>query len=234
MLAWVRGFTRGLVSGDPLACVERSHGQPARLFWALDPVDGTKGFLRKDQYAVALALIEEGQAQLALLACPHLPERLDGGDRGQICWALKGGGAFASGLRGGTVRTLRAGASTPRLCESFEAAHADHALQARVAAAVGVAAAPVRMDSQAKYALVARGDASLYLRLPNPKTPDYREKIWDHAAGVLLVVESGGQATDALGRPLDFSTGKTLVNNRGVIASDGRAHQKVVEALAGG
>src|SRR5689334_5831245 len=40
-------------------------------FWTLDPIDGTKGFLRGEQYAVALALIIEGQVAVAALACPN-------------------------------------------------------------------------------------------------------------------------------------------------------------------
>jgi 3'(2'), 5'-bisphosphate nucleotidase len=88
------------------------------------------------------------------------------------------------------------------------------------------------MDSQAKYAAVARGDAALYLRLPSPKTPDYREKIWDHAAGVLLVEEAGGKVTDMFGKPLDFTQNSTLINNQGTVVSNGAIHSTVIEALA--
>ena len=42
-------------------------------FWTLDPIDGTKGFLRNEQYAVALALIAGGRVVVAALACPNLP-----------------------------------------------------------------------------------------------------------------------------------------------------------------
>jgi 3'(2'), 5'-bisphosphate nucleotidase len=46
-------------------------------FWTLDPIDGTTGFLRGEQYAVALALIEGGQVQVGTLACPNLPLTLE-------------------------------------------------------------------------------------------------------------------------------------------------------------
>lgn len=46
-----------------------SHGQ----HWVLDPIDGTKGFVRGDQYAIALALLDEGNVMLGVLACPNLP-----------------------------------------------------------------------------------------------------------------------------------------------------------------
>ena len=85
------------------------------------------------------------------------------------------------------------------------------------------------MDSQAKYAAVARGDASIYLRLPT--RADYQEKIWDHAAGVLIVTEAGGTATDVSGKPLAFHHGRGLVENRGVVVTNGKLHDAVIEAL---
>lgn len=49
---------------------------------------------------------------------------------------------------------------------------------------LGVKAPPVRIDSQAKYGAMARGDAVIYLRFPHL---GYREKIWDHAAGAIVI-----------------------------------------------
>ena len=85
------------------------------------------------------------------------------------------------------------------------------------------------MDSQAKYAVVARGEADIYLRLPT--RADYREKIWDHAAGALIVAEAGGTVTDIHGRPLEFHHGRELAANRGVIVTNGRLHDRVLEAI---
>lgn len=72
------------------------------------------------------------------------------------------------------------------------------------------------MDSQCKYVLVTRGDADIYLRFPRKN--EYRENLWDHAAGALLVEESGGVVTDANGKKLDFSSGRQLLSNTGIIA----------------
>jgi 3'(2'), 5'-bisphosphate nucleotidase len=85
------------------------------------------------------------------------------------------------------------------------------------------------MDSQCKYAAVAQGDASVYLRLPT--SSDYTEKIWDHAAGCLVVTEAGGCVSDVAGRPLDFSRGRTLSANRGVVATNGRLQSAVLDAV---
>lgn len=59
---------------------------------------------------------------------------------------------------------------------------------------MGVTAKPLRMDSQVKYGLLSRGDASIFMRFPSPT---YKEKIWDHCAGVVIVEEAGGKVTDA-------------------------------------
>jgi 3'(2'), 5'-bisphosphate nucleotidase len=98
-----------------------------------------------------------------------------------------------------------------------------------VAALLGIRSEPYRIDSQCKYAAVARDDASIYLRLPT--RADYRERIWDHAAGSLLVECAGGTVTDVEGRPLDFRHGRALERNRGVVATGGSIHAEVLEAL---
>ena len=76
---------------------------------------------------------------------------------------------------------------------------------------------------------ISRGDAAIYLRLPTIK--GYEENIWDHASGWLLVREAGGVVTDAKGAPLDFSIGRTLKNNSGVIATNGPVHAAVLAAV---
>ena len=115
-----------------------------------------------------------------------------------------------------------------RACESVEAGHSRHDVAAELAQTLGVGGS-VRVDSQVKYALVARGDAELYLRIPRDDI--YVEKIWDHAAGSLIVTESGGTVTDVNGKPLDFGIGRLLEKNRGVVASNGPNHGAVIEAL---
>ena len=57
-------------------------------YWTLDPIDGTKGFLRGDQYAVALGLIDDGEVILGVLGCPNLPN--SDGSRGAIFSAVEG------------------------------------------------------------------------------------------------------------------------------------------------
>ena len=64
--------------------------------WCLDPIDGTKGFLRGGQYAVCLALLVAGKVQLGVIACPNLPvdPNQPDGPKGVVFGAIKGQGAF--------------------------------------------------------------------------------------------------------------------------------------------
>ncbi|MHB1557539.1 MAG: inositol monophosphatase family protein [Isosphaeraceae bacterium] len=200
-------------------------------FWTVDPIDGTKGFLRKEQYAVALALVVDGQVVVGALACPGL---------NAVFHAVKGEGAFVASLDenadGGPNAPAcihvgdRDDPSAARFCESVESGHSAHGDAASIAERLGITLPPLRMDSQAKYAVVARGDADIYLRLPT--RADYREKIWDHAAGALIVAEAGGLVTDIHGRPLEFHHGRELAANRGVVVTNGWLHDRVIAAIA--
>jgi 3'(2'), 5'-bisphosphate nucleotidase len=69
------------------------------------------------------------------------------------------------------------------------------------------------------------------LRMLSAKQPDYREKIWDQAAGSLILEEAGGKISDLTGAALDFTTGRTLSKNRGILASNGILHSFALEAL---
>ncbi len=217
--------------------IDLGSGSISHRCWTLDPIDGTKGFLRGDQYAIALALIEEGTVRVGALACPNiiLNSHRRGNSRGGLFVAARGQGAVQFDLSGNSSRKIRVSNvnSPPQalFTESLESAHSHHRLQLELSKKLGISRPPLRMDSQAKYAILARGEASIYVRIPSPQTPNYREKIWDHAAGSILVEEAGGKVTDALDRGLDFRCGKTLENNYGIIVTNGWLHRMVVNAL---
>jgi 3'(2'), 5'-bisphosphate nucleotidase len=183
-------------------------------YWTLDPIDGTKGFLRGEQYAVALGLIEDGEVVLGVLGCPNLPS--EGGT-----------GALFAAVKGQVAQV--ATPAEARFCESVESGHSNQGESARIAELLGITQEPYRIDSQCKYAAVSRGDASIYLRMPT--RADYREKIWDHAAGKIVVECAGGRVTDVNGNDLDFTKGRTLEDNRGIVATCGPIHDAVIEVV---
>ncbi len=204
-------------------------------FWTLDPIDGTKGFLRKEQYAISLALIVNGVIEVGVLGCPNMPSGDPSSPDGVLAWAIRGQGAWAQPLdrpdSAAKPVHVSATASTAELlfCESVESGHSSHDWSGLIASDLGIHKEPVRMDSQCKYLAVARGEADLYLRLPTRK--GYQEKIWDHAGGVLLVQEAGGQVTDINGAPADFSKGSTLAVNEGMVVTNGKVHTQVVATI---
>ncbi|KAK2447195.1 3'(2'),5'-bisphosphate nucleotidase [Trifolium repens] len=241
-----------------------STGGPSGRFWVLDPVDGTLGFVRGDQYAVALALIEDGEVVLGVLGCPNYPMRKewlgyqhryhrivskltppnsDSWNKGCVLYAKKGSGkawmqpllnvnkmfvwpnhakqVFVSSIDNPALATF---------CEPVEKANSSHSFTAGLAHSVGLRKQPLRVYSMVKYAAIGRGDAEVFMKFARA---GYKEKIWDHAAGVIIIQEAGGVVTDAGGCPLDFSKGLYLEGlDRGIIACSGASlHGKIIEAV---
>jgi 3'(2'), 5'-bisphosphate nucleotidase len=150
--------------------------------WALDPIDGTKGFLRGGQYAVCLALIVDGIVQVGVVGCPNLPidHKNPDGERGSLFIAVRGHGAYQRTFKDEAESHIQfadiSSTKEATFCESVEAGHSSHGDAEEIAKLLGITREPVRMDSQAKYCSISRGDADIYLRLPTSKT--YVEKIW--------------------------------------------------------
>ncbi|KHN28944.1 SAL1 phosphatase [Glycine soja] len=231
-----------LTTDDVLAAIDggKSEGGSVGRHWVLDPIDGTKGFVRGDQYAIALALLHEGKIVLGVLACPNLPLASIGSNQqhsssnevGCLFFAKVGDGTYMQALGGSTqTRVHVCDIDNPEeasFFESFEAAHSSHDLSSSIAEKLGVKAPPVRIDSQAKYGALSRGDGAIYLRFPHK---GYREKIWDHAAGSIVVTEAGGIAMDAAGNPLDFSKGKFLDVVSGIIVTNQKLKASLLRAV---
>jgi 3'(2'), 5'-bisphosphate nucleotidase len=222
--------------------IDRGRGEPDDSFWTLDPIDGTKGFLRREQYAIALALIKNGKVQLGVIGCPELKfpipfmEGSGEGSSGTLTIAARNHGTFSRSLSNDDAWqklsvSPRTQPKNARILRSVEKSHTNVDEIGQLAATLGVIAPPVAMDSQAKYAVLAGGEGDILLRLISPSRPDYREKIWDQAAGSIVVEEAGGRITDLDGKPLDFSHGRTLTKNRGIVATNGRLHDAVLETL---
>ena len=257
---------------DIIRWINHGNGQvnPTGRYWTLDPIDGTKGFLRggDGQYAIALALIENGRVKLGVLGCPAMKAEINDNVtmQGTLYVAMRGQGTTLMPLLvDGTnqrdeSQSAEFSATTNsrvscssldntndknfRMVESVEAAHGNQSLQKTIAQAVGITTESIRVDSQVKYAMVASGKAALYLRFSKVKnesnnsnttvaaTNFYRENIWDHAAGAIVVEEAGGKVSDMDGKPLNFTEGNKMNSNRGVVVScNENIHQQVIHAL---
>jgi 3'(2'), 5'-bisphosphate nucleotidase len=240
MASLVVVYVRQYMPGEPVEVIWRwvdlGNAPVGNAYWVLDPVDGTKGFLRDDYYVVALAWIEAGQVRLGGLGCPRLATpNAPAESAGSVVLAVRGEGAWITGLEADNWERLAVSRETrpheARLLRSFEAGHTDERLMDELARKLGCVAPPVRMDSQAKYARLALGEGELLFRLLAPARPDYCEKAWDQAAGSIVVEEAGGRVTDLRGDALDFGRGRELTANLGVLASNGRLHAAALRAL---
>src|SRR4030043_1274817 len=234
---YVQDLFPGVSSNEVCSWIDLSSRLTQNRFWTLDPIDGTKGFLRGDQYAIALALIENGSVQLGLMACPNLYVDKDRPEekRGGLFVALLGQGSFQMELEGDGKSILSVSkVGVPEeasFTESADSDHTDHLTHQRIAKKLKLTRPPLKMDSQAKYGVLARGEVNFYLRVPSPSEPGYKENIWDHASGAIIAEEAGGKVTDLYGKPLDFSCGITLERNHGILVSNGILHEVVLKAL---
>ncbi|KAK4839822.1 hypothetical protein QYF36_025278 [Acer negundo] len=257
---------RPLATSQILEAISRcnSSGGPSGRHWVLDPVDGTLGFVRGDQYAVALGLIEDGKVVIGVLGCPNYPmtkellsyphkhnqvtsnpslSNAERWDKGCVLYARRGSGeAWMQPLVHGEENFHWPNSASqiqvspivdPALatvCEPVERANSNHSFTAGLAHTMGLRNQPMRVHSMVKYAAIARGDAEIFMKFARC---GYKEKIWDHAAAVVIVEEAGGVVTDAGGRPLDFSRGVYLEGlDRGIIACSGAIlHEKIIEAV---
>ena len=234
LLGQVTGFVQRFEPSETPSSVAswiergRDEGDENR-YWVLDPVDGTKGFLRRNQYAIALGLTIDKQPVLGALGCPCWQE-------GTVYFASQGEGAYSIPLHGTDLTPIHVSdvsdASLARVLRSVEKGHTNVGQIDYIVEKLNIKTDPVSIDSQVKYGVLASGGAEILLRLISPKMPNYKEKIWDQCAGVVVLQEAGGRVTDLDGKPLDFTHGRTLAENRGVCATNGKIHSAVLDAIA--
>ncbi|MBX3358600.1 MAG: hypothetical protein KF745_09230 [Phycisphaeraceae bacterium] len=240
-------FWPGVTAGALFEAIDRAGvwagGAPPRTYWTLDPIDGTRGFLRGQQFAICLAQVHEGRAVLSALGCPNLAPVLgvdansvDG--HGQVFGAVLGEQPAAVVLPAdepeALPRAVRAAVDWPEhrplvLVTSRNLSEAGLGRIERVIAAMGRPARLVRIDSQCKYAVVARGEADGFLRIPGH--PDTRYHVWDHAPGAALATAAGCITTDVRGRELDLTTGAMLTANLGIVSAAPWLHGDLVRAI---
>ncbi len=205
-----------------------------KSYWVLDPLDGTKGFLRGDQYAISLGHVDDGVVDLGILACPrlnlsHLFDEQENQQKGCVFVAKKGEGAWVQISEISKdyipihVSECRE-PTTAKLLRSYESRHTDIEKTNLFIEKLGIKEF-VLMDSQAKYGLLACGMGEIILRFPPKDNPGYREKIWDHAGGVVILQEAGGRVTDIFGKSFIYDGNSLLNNSVGVFASNGYLHE---------
>ena len=232
---YVRRLIPNTQETDVIHWINQGNGEWAERYWTLDPIDGTKGYIRGDQYAIALALVEKGEVKVGVMGCPALPKRCtdESGEKGMLFSAVHNQGAEMIPLGGGNSQEIRVNQiNNPQQLQAIESvvsSHSDRSLQRQLAQRLGLTKKVMQMDSLAKYGVVARGEADLYVRIPLRSKWSRKENVWDHAVGAIMVTEAGGKVSDLEGKPLDFSCGAKLSNNLGIVVTNGLIHDPVIE-----
>ncbi|MFL6752190.1 MAG: 3'(2'),5'-bisphosphate nucleotidase CysQ [Sphingomicrobium sp.] len=187
------------------------------LYFLVDPLDGTKEFVRGgDDYTVNIGLIEGGEPRLGVVFAPATG-RLHAGRVGLGAWVDEGAGPRA-------IHTRERGEQVTAVASRshFNQATADY-----LEAAVGTCA-QVSIGSSLKFCIVAEGAADIYPR-PSPTSE------WDTAAGHAVLLAAGGLVDAPDGTPLRY--GKRAFVNRGFVATGGWKAPRLapfIEPFAGG
>ena len=139
-------------------------------FWTLDPIDGTKGFLRGDQYAIALALVEDGEVVLGALGCPE-PAESPMGRAARCTWPtppVRSPGSAPLTVSAPVSVATPSTLAEARFCESVESGHSNHGHSAQIAERLGIVgrALPDRQPVQ-----VRRGRPGRCVDLSSPTHP---------------------------------------------------------------
>lgn len=226
--------------------------ESVKRFWTVDPIDGTKGFIRGDQYAICMALIDR-ETELPLisaLGCPNL-NFSDGNpdtERGILMFSIASVGNFVCKL-GESIEDLVALPKYPLqkdiskaiFAGAFVSSHTNpleiDGIKDNFANTIPI----VHMDSQCKYGLLALNRAHVYYRRHASRDPcarkdwqcDYIEAIWDNAPGYLFVKEAGGWLTDFAGNDLKFPAEKHFHVVGGIVATmlDRNLHDQVLKIV---
>lgn len=245
VVAAVQPVWPGATANAVLDAIDGAAGpaDPQGGYWAVDPIDGTRGFVRGGQYAVCLVWIAEGTPQLAAMGCPNLPREhgvsFDVIDPEGTLLVAEAGAPLRAGpaVPGAELREAgpagEGSAAVPSplaITHSLEGTYSRLDDVARVLAQLGVPVDVRPADSQAKYGIVARGQAHAYLRIP--KQRHRAELVWDHAPGWLVATAAGMQVTDLAGAPFDFTCGERLARNYGVVCAPPAVHEALIEAIA--
>lgn len=163
-------------------------------FWLVDPLDGTKEFIKRNgEFTVNIALIENHAPVLGVVGAPALGATYSG-IVGTGAWKRVGGSAVPIQVRQPAAEPLRVVGSR---------SHASPELAAFLEKIGPHEIKP--MGSSLKICLVAEGQADLYPRL-GPTSE------WDTAAAQAVLISAGGSMMDLTGKPLTYNARESILN----------------------
>ncbi|KAL9456184.1 hypothetical protein AB3S75_005413 [Citrus x aurantiifolia] len=232
-----------LTHSDVLEAIDRG-GKDAVVFctkpatyWVLDPIDGTRGFLRGSEalYVVGLALVVEGEIVLGVMGCPNWLE--DKPCTSTTSMQEYEGNQAGSGII--MVSHVGCGTWTKKLSNSqtWESLPLSALFNGKNDADnIGdeeILLVPTCCGSLCKYLMVATGRASVFILRARAQTII---KAWDHAVGIICVHEAGGKVTDWRGSPIDLDADqaerRAIFPSGGVLVTNDNLHHQIVEMIS--
>lgn len=192
--------------------ISNENGMESSRFWAVDPIDGTRGYVNGEQFCICIALVINEKVVLSVVNCPVLKSSVTQGI-GALFIAMASHGAFEVHLESQQwhrleSETLIDSFENRKLTETSSTKHASHFYSGKIMEHFNMDKESIKVDGQGKYCLVARKEAVIYFR--KPSNDNYEEKIWDHAPGILIVLESGGKVFDKYGNDIVFKPNSHL------------------------
>jgi 3'(2'), 5'-bisphosphate nucleotidase len=182
------GLTPGIPIVSEEAASEAATPPIGRQFWLVDPLDGTREFVRRNgEFTVNIALIQERRPVLGLIYAPAL---------GRLYAGSVGGGAFAE--IAGHRRAIACRQPSPQGLEVVTSRSHQEPASWRALLGTRTIAAHCTAGSSLKFGLVASGEADAY-----PRTG--RTWEWDTAAGHAIVAAAGGRVVGADGADLQYA-----------------------------
>lgn len=212
---------RAAFPADGLVAEERTEslaGAPAgaERTWIVDPIDGTRGFAMKNgEFSVMIGLTVAGRPVVGVVLEPI---------RDRVTYATAGGGCWVRVGAGEQTRCRVSGQTDVSQSVLVQSWGKPGKPPKPAVKAVGPARILETYSAGIKLAMVARGEADLYVN-------DYAGfHDWDVCAGHALVEEAGGKLTEFGGGPIRYGQPEASPR-RGMIASNGALHEEVVRRV---
>jgi 3'(2'), 5'-bisphosphate nucleotidase len=187
-----------------------------RRVWIIDPIDGTAGFIKKDgDFGVQIGLAEDGIPVLGVVYLPF---------HEKLCYAAKGEGSFTVDGGGSAVQMKTSNASSASEMTLAMSRNHPSSRMSRIIEHFAFHRSIRRGSVGLKISLIADKTCDIYIH-PSPRT-----KLWDTCAPQIILEEAGGRFTDLFGREMSYDR-SDLQNHNGIVASNGAAHELIVEQL---
>ena len=207
-------FPKDALCAEEATPTVRQVEQSSDRLWIVDPIDGTRGFAMKNgEFSVMIGFVDQGMIGVGVVAQPAA-QRLTYAHHGGGCWRRDQGATSPTSCHVTAVAQLERATLT-------QSRSRQPAVRSPLVQALNPARIVESYSAGIKLALVARGEADLYLN-----TYDAFHD-WDICAGHLLVTEAGGQVTGIKGEELHYGLPGAW-QKHGLLATNGKLHASAV------